>query len=176
MATIQTDGVSEVTSNSTVNNGGTMKANGTAEVLNTNATAVEKVGVFGSTVVDNDTADKALDAGVFAYNHSRPISKRMTTELADVATDVLKTTGSDPANIRSIHKLEVLRTRRLTTAIRANKYNRYTGQWDEGFPVVAVDSLDEDNAATPSRSVPGTLVFKYGSPTVSNANYSSKNT
>lgn len=131
--------------------------------------------VFASTVVDNNSADKAVSGGEFAHDHVKPITKRVTTELAGVASNVLTTTAGQPGLIRSIHKLETLRTRRFTTAIRANKYNRYTGAWDAGFPVVATDSLSSDTAATPTRSAPGQLTYKLGQPVpVSNNDYKAK--
>lgn len=176
MATVQTDGSSSVTVTSTVNNGGTMASHGTATALDTTSPAPEKVGVFGSTPVDNSDANKAVSAGTFAHDHVKPITKRVTTELAGVSSDVLDTTGSNPDLVRSIHKLETLRTRRMTTAIRNNKWNEYAGVWEENYPVVAVDSLATDNAATPTREVPGSLNFLYGAPTASGVNYSSKNT
>lgn len=133
-------------------------------------------GVFGSTVVDNNWANKALSSGTFAYDNESPVGKRLTTELAGgVANDILLSGAAVPANVRSIHKLETLRTQRITTAIRANKYNRYTGDWDAGFPANAVDSLNSDNAATPSRSVPGELTYKTAAPLAVNDDYKAKN-
>lgn len=176
MATVQTDGASAVTATSTVNNAGTMLAHGTSTALDSTSPAPVKVGVFGSTPVDNDDADKALSGGTFAHDHVKPITKRVTTELGGVSSDVLDTTGSNPGLVRSIHKLETLRTRRMTTAIRNNKWNEYSGKWDANFPVTAVDTLGTDNAAEPTREVPGTLNFLYGAPTASGVNYSPKNT
>lgn len=164
------------TKNSGANN------DGGASTRITTTTLLDGVGVsrynddvFASTVVDNDSADKAISAGVFSHNHVKPVTKRVTTELAGVASDALKTTAGQPGLIRSIHKLEVLRTRRFTTAIRANKYNRYTGVWDAGSPVVAVDSLASDTAATPTRAAPGQLTYKLGQPVpVSDNDYKAK--
>lgn len=173
MATIQPDG-SAVTSTSTVNDGGTMIANGSAVGLNTLSPNREKVSVFGSTPVNNSDATKALSTGEFAHNHQTPISKRMTSELSGVSSDALATTGGTPDLIRSIHKLETLRTRRQTLAIRNNKWDQYTGAFDPGYPVVAVDTLDTDVAANPSRSVPGKLNFMTGSPLPNSVNYKSR--
>jgi hypothetical protein len=175
MATKQVNG-SVVTSTSTVNNGGTMVANGSAAALDTTSPNPAKVGVFGSTPIDNDDANKVLSGGEFAYNNIKPITKRVTTALAGVANDTLATTGGTPDLIRSIHKLETLTTRRLTTALRENKWNEVTGVWESGYPVNAVDTLVADAAANPTREVPGSLNFLYGAPTASGVNYSSKNT
>lgn len=132
--------------------------------------------VFGSTVLDNDWADEALSAGTFAYNNVKPVAKRVTTTLAgSVSNTVLLSGAAVPENVRSIHKLETLRTQRITTAIRANKYNRYTGEWDGGYPANAVDSLATDEAATPTRGVPGEFTYKGGALVPVNANYPAKN-
>lgn len=130
--------------------------------------------VFGSTVLDNGSADKALSSGTFTYNRQRPIAIRVTTSLSGVSNDVLLSGASQPDLVQSIHQLNVLRTRRFTTAIRANKYNRFTNVWETGYPVVAVDSLDTDVAANPTRSNPGRIVFKLGNPTPVATSYKPK--
>lgn len=175
MATKQVNG-SSVTTTSTVNNGGTMVSHGTSTALDSTSPAPEKVGVFGSTPIDGDDSNKAISGGTFAHDHTAPITKRVTTELAGVASTVLDNTGGQPDLVRSIHKLETLTTTRFTTAIRDNKWNEYAGVWESGYPVTATDSLATDTAATPTREVPGSLNFLYGGPTASGVNYSSKNT
>lgn len=127
--------------------------------------------VFASTVIDNDWADKAVSGGTFAYNDPNGVGMRYTSELAGVSNTALSSGADVPSLIRGIHKLEVLRTRKFTTAIRANKYNRYTGQFESGYPVVTVDTLATDNAASPSRAVPGVLVYKLGQPVPVTNNY-----
>jgi len=130
--------------------------------------------VFASTVLDNDWADKAVSAGTFAYNDSNGVGMRYTTELAGVSNNALRSGADVPSLVEGIHRLRVLRTRRFTTAIRANKYNRFTGQFEAGYPVVAVDSLATDNAATPTRGVPGQIVYKLGQPVPVTKNYQSE--
>ena len=99
---------------------------------------------------------------------------RSTSTIGGLSNAVLLSGASVPSLMRSIHKLEVLRTRRFTTAIRANKYNRFTGQFEAGYPVVAVDSLASDSAATPTRGVPGQIVYKLGQPVPFTQNYQSE--
>lgn len=159
-----------------VNNGGTMVSNGTSSALNSIITASQPVGVFGSTPVENDDARVAVSGGVFAHDHVLPITKRVTTELAGVNNDVLSTTGGQPELVRSIHKVEDVTTTKFTTAIRDNKYNEFTNVWESGYPVTVTDTFAEDTAANPTREVPGSLTFLYGSPTATGVNYSSKNT
>lgn len=159
-------------------NGGAVArgGSGASGLLDNVAVSRYNAGVFGSTVLDNDSADKALSSGTFAYDNESPVAKRLTTELAGgVSNTTLLSGAAVPANVRSIHKLETLRTQRITTAIRANKYNRYTGSWDAGFPANAVDALNSDNAATPTRSVPGELTYKTAAPLAVNDDYKPKN-
>jgi hypothetical protein len=164
MATTQTDGTSPVTKQSTVNDGGVMKANGTTSsgVVSNVATPRSDLGVFGSTVIDNDSADKALAGGVFSYDNERPIAKKTTTSLSTVSNDYLRSTAGNPGGIRSIHKVEAVTTRKLTTAIRENKWNEYSGRFDTGFPEVVVDDFGNDKAANPTREVPGQLTYVAG--------------
>jgi hypothetical protein len=163
------------------NNGGTIRANGSVSsgVVNSVKTVRPVVTTFGSTVIENsvtekDYAGKAISGGTFAHNHVKPISSLITDELAGVSTNVIKTPGNDGDTIRGINSLVTLRTRRFTTAIRANKYNRVTGAFDENFPVVATDSLASDTAAAVTRSSPGKLVFLTGKPAPTSQNYASK--
>lgn len=144
------------------NNGGTMVANGSSTGLESLASVQPAVGVFGSTPYNGSDAGVTVSGGEFAHNHNAPIAPRITNELAGVATDAMATVANNTAGIRDIHKLETLRTRRQTSAIRLGKWDQYSGEFDAGFPVVAVDTLPTDVAATPSRSVPGKLNFLAG--------------
>jgi len=171
MSTQQVDG-STVTLTSTNNNGGSVVNGGTTTVLD--SVSLGSSYAMGTLPIDGTDTEKSVSAGDFAYDNARPVAQRYTTALAGVANTALQSGASVPDQIRSIHKLEVLRTRRLTTAIRANKYNRYTGAFDGGFPVVAVDSLSNDDAATPTRSVPGELTYKTGALVPVNDEYSPK--
>lgn len=175
MATLQTDGLSPVTVTSTDNNGGTVKTNGAVSgTFQASQITQEPTGVFGSVVVDNNDADKALSTGIFAYNNEQPIAKRVSTSLSSVFNTVLQSGADQPALVRSIHKLEVLRTRQATTAIREGRFDIYSGQYDSGYPLVVVDSLATDNAANPTRNNPGLLNYKSSSPSIVSDNYSKK--
>lgn len=156
------------------NRGVTVRAGSSTSLTNVNVSRYNTV-VFASTVLDNSWADEALAAGTFAYNNTRPVAMRYSTTISGVTNTILRSAADDPTRMRSIHKLETLRTRRFTTAIRSNKYNRYTGAFDGGFPVVATDSLSTDTAATPTRSSPGQLTYKLGQPVpVTNNDYKAK--
>lgn len=172
MATQQVNG-SAVTNLSTNNNGGSVLNGGSTSELQSVDLGYSNVGVFGSYVVDGTDTDKALSAGTFSYNNQKPVAKRLTDQLSGVNNSYLSSGASVPGNVRSIHKLETLRTRKLTTAIRAGEWNIYSGQWATK-PSTVVDSLATDDAASPSRSVPGELVYKTGAKVPVQDNYKSK--
>lgn len=175
MATVQTDGTSAVTSTSTDNNGGTIKANGTMSgTFEASSVVQEQTGVFASTVVDNNDADKALSAGTFAYNNNSPVAKKVTTSLSGVSNTYLRSGAGNPGGLRSIHKIESIKTRKLTTAIRTNKFNEYSGEFESGYPQSSTDSFGTDDAANPTKSVPGELTYKIGKKVPVQADYEAK--
>lgn len=161
-------------------NGGSVAKASDSYLLDGVAVSRYNGGVFGSTVIDNldqDIADKALSAGTFAYNNQRPIAKKTTTTISGVSNDFLASGAAKPSLVQSIHKIQVLgmgyaegvRTRKLTSAIRAGKWNEYSGEFAAGYPQASTDifSLDptyKDVAANPTRLVPGRLTYKTGAP------------
>jgi len=165
------------------NNNGTIKANGTVSsgVVSSVSTVRPVVTTFASTVIENsvtskDYAGKGLTSGTFAYNDQRPVGKLVSSTLNGSANTVVGNTGNSGDTIRGINSLVTLRTRRFTTAVRANKYNRVTGTFENGYPVVATDTLATDNAAVVSRAAPGYkgLVFKSGNPVPTTQSYPAK--
>jgi hypothetical protein len=180
MATSKINGSSysvppNVRNSGAVNNRGVVAKGGSASNLLTKVPVSRyNTTVFASTVIDNSWANKAVSGGTFAYGDSNGVGMRYTSSLAGVSNTALRSGANVPSLTRGIHSLVVLRTYRITSAIRANKYNRYTGQFDAGFPVVAVDSLATDTAATPTRAVPGKLVYKLGQPSPVSTNYKPK--
>lgn len=194
MATVQTDGSTAVTASSTVNNGGVGKNVGTSTILTDRALGTpDRGGVFASTPVDGatiDYADKALSAGTFKYDNARGVIQRVTSELAGgVSNDFLTYAADDVSNARSIARQEVVTTTRTTTAIRAGYWNPYgisqqVSNWSTS-PTTATDafwdnagdttsSTSTDEAATPTRSVPGELTYKLGQPSPVSVDYPAK--
>lgn len=163
-------------------NGGSVAKASNTSLLDGVSVAYYNSGVFGSTVVDNNDTDKAVVAGTFAYNNQNPVAKRLTTKLSGLDNTVLVSGANQPALVQSIHYMKActmgcsdgVRTRRLTSAIRQNKWNEYTGEFETGYPVVAVDSFDLDDAARPSRIAPGGLTYKSSNIIPVNDNYKSK--
>lgn len=170
MATQQANGTA-VTSTSTNNKGGSVINAGTSTILDNVSPSRTNVGVFASTVIPDssttvDYATKALSAGTFAYNNQKPTAKRYSTLISGTSNTFLQSGAARPELVRSIHKLETLRTRRLTTAIRAGYWNIYSGTFST-LPTIAVDSLVTDYAADPTQAIPGEIVYVVGGRVVS---------
>jgi hypothetical protein len=155
-----------------VNNRGTVTRGGSVASGKLNNVSVARFNssVFNSTPIDNAWADEALAAGTFAYNNNRPIAQRYTTLISGVSNSILRSGADVPSLVRSIARSETIRTRRTTTAIRAGYFNIYTGLFTT-LPTAAVDNwwsisgnttsaTSTDVAASPTRAVPGRLVYK----------------
>lgn len=157
-----------------VNNRGTVTRGGSVASGKLNNVSVARFnsGVFNSTPIDNAWADEALTTGTFAYNNNRPTAQRYTTLISGVSNSILRSGADVPSLVRGIAKSETIRTRRTTTAIRAGYFNIYTGLFTTP-PTAAVDNwwsisgnttsaTSTDVAASPTRAVPGRLVYKTG--------------
>lgn len=106
------------------------------------------------------------------------IIPRLTSTLAGVTN-----TGYAAGNkvTRSIHFRVGLRTTKVTTALRAGYWNKYTGVWTT-LPSLSSDiaTVGTDHAGGttfPTRAVPGEITYKDGgAPKPVNRTYSAKNT
>lgn len=167
-----------ISANPTKNNGGAAINAGTDFELNPVLgsrinSSRNDLGAFGSTVVENINNVAALTGGIFGQLNDI-VGKRLSDTLAGTVSNTTLLSGAlVPGLIRSIHKLEVLRTRRVTTAIRAGYWNEVTGTWSTN-PTNAVDTLATDDAANPTRSVPGELTYKTGAPVPVQDDYKAK--
>jgi hypothetical protein len=96
------------------------------------------------------------------------------------------TNANNPAQLRAINKVESIKGNGTATAIRAGYFNIYTGQFSTnptpvtvyptGVPTTNQVWVGNDDAATPTRSAPGELVFRTGAKLpVRDRDYSAKN-
>lgn len=144
-----------------VNNGGTSTRVSSNSVLRNVAVSKDQTGVFASTVVNGADTDPAVGVGTFAHNHVKPITARVTTEIANVASSALANTGNNPAQLRSINKRESYKSNGVATAMRAGYFNLFTGKFSP-VPTPVNENPGTDVAANPTRSAPGDLVFRTG--------------
>ncbi len=160
---------------STNNNNGTVMAGGSSSTklskLGINRADVE---VFASTVVESNVVGnaKAISGGVFAHNHTSPLTARVTKELAGVVSSAL----SKPSDVvgRSINKLESVVTNKTATAFRAGSFNLYTGKYAAGSVTTTTDNLGNDVAANPTDNNPGRLVYQLSKPAPVSTSYKSR--
>lgn len=150
-----------LTGSGSVNNGGTSTRITSTSLLRNVAVSKDNTGVFGSTVIDGDDTDKPIAGGTIAHNHVKPISQKITTEIAGQSTSILSNSANNPAQLRSINKREDYRSPGTATAIRAGYFNLYTGTFSTS-PTPVSETPGTDTAATVTRSSPGDLVFRTG--------------
>lgn len=142
-------------------------------------TAVNSSSTFTTTkpyVSGAGTLAYRLSSGNFAVlTPLKYVMRRVSTELAGLTKTILRSGASDFGVRRSIHKLEAMRTNRVATAIRAGYWDEYNGVFTTK-PTNNNDISDfgTDHAATPTRAVPGELVYKTGKPLPVQANYPEK--
>lgn len=176
MATKQIDGVTDVTSTSTVNNGGVGINIGNSSTLLTNRPfSSGEITVFASTVVDNSQVDEAVSAGTLAFENQRGVIRRVTNSLSEVSNDILVAGASVPSQRDSIHQTSGTYITDLTTAIRDGRWNPYSGEFSPALSGTDSD-FGVDAAANPTRSVPGELYYLQGGKVAVTGTYSSKNT
>lgn len=154
------------------NHGAAARVGTTTTLLDNVAVTKDTTGVFASTVIDDNYADKAISGGTFGHDHVKPITGRVTTEIAGVSSTALSTNSNNPGQLRSINKREGIRSNGVATAIRAGYWNIYSGTWSTnptattqattGVPTAGQTQVGNDDAATPTRSAPGELVFRTG--------------
>jgi hypothetical protein len=157
-----------------VNNGGTSTRVTSTSLLRSVAVSKDRSGVFGSTVIDGSDTDKAISAGPIAHNHVKPISQKVTKEIAGQVSSVLSNSANNPAQLRSINKRESYRSPGTATAMRAGYFNLYTGKFSPA-PTPVSETPGTDTATTITRNVPGDLVFRTGAKLpVRNRDYKAK--
>jgi len=131
-------------------------------------------GVFGSTVLDNSVADKALSSGTFAYNNDNGLIRRVTSYISGVSNNVLAN-AANSGYATSIHSNTTSYTAKIRSGLEAGKFNQVTGEWAVGYPQNSVDSFGTDNAAAVSRADQDSLTYMVNGKTATTTNYSSKN-
>ena len=158
MATVQIDGSTAVTATSTNNRGGSFVGGGTTTSVNMDTVRSRRGTVFGNQITAAQ-GDKALSSGVLGgMVKAKYVIMRYTSELATVANTTLMSGGMNLGLRRSINS-------NLTA--RAAFVSAFTITAGDGqtvsYTVVSTNTtFAADNAATPTRAVPGEFVYKVG--------------
>jgi hypothetical protein len=161
-----------ISANDVKNDGGTGKNIGTKSDVLSGSSLGLFAALTGSLVVEGVNTAASVVLGAFAQTNQDIVAKRVSVSLAGVSNAVLQSGASVPELTKSIHKIESIITRRLTTSIRAGHWNIFTGVFSPS-PTVATDIFHKSISAAPfidkvanaSRSNPGVLVYRTGSKT-----------
>lgn len=166
MANYQVNGAATTASSTRNNRGVAIQVGNSTAMTNVNL-GVAAATQNGATVVEGSNGvSKILSAGRFAKTTPREyVIPQVTTTLAGVANTSLLSGASDFGDRHPIHKRLHFRVEKRATAIRAGYWNIYSGVWTTP-PATADDvaTIGVDNAANPTRLVPGELVYLDGSP------------
>lgn len=176
MATKQADGTSAVTTTSTRNNRGVIRHGGVIGSTRFIARPIREVQplMMGNIVWNNADIDVALSSGIYnAQRAGKYVMKKVTTELAGLTKTTLRSGGADFGQRRPIHFIESIRTTFLhswTWTSNSEGHPTYTG-----VKTTTLNNFGTDDAARPSRLVPGELVYKTGRPLPVQDDYKPKN-
>jgi len=152
----------------------------TTESFRNNGGAAINVGTPNNSPISSNLKSKANDLGVFGSTpvRSEDVQDALLAPFNNLndLTDTLNTLYQTPVPslTKSIHKTESSTSLQYTTAFRNGYYNMYTGKFLVA-PTVSSDSFGNDDAARPSRDVPGELVYRTGAKRPVEADYPSKN-
>jgi hypothetical protein len=163
---------------------GYIKANGSSAsgVVKNISTSTPNVGVYGSTVVDNNDVDPIGMDSVISFNNKRPIAKKITKTINVFDSDALATDAAVPSLRRNVMKIESIMTSKITTAMRQGKYNIFTnsfsstcGEGNDDCPDVVISDFGTDTAAAVSSSNKGNLFYTIGhkEPVITSYNHNS---
>lgn len=157
--------------NAVVNNRGVAKHVAGSSLLTNVPIATNRTILGGSVVVDGaDTS--GINTTDFGLNLAGGVTRRVTSSIAGVANTVLLG-GSDFLIRRPIHFREDRDTLPYASGIRAGSWNAFSGIFDPALQI-HTDSFGNDDAARPSRSIPGELAYQHGSTVPKQDDYKSK--
>lgn len=176
MATIQQNGSpvagNYYTGGSTANNHGTaMKIGNQSTALKNRDVYGYNAGFIGSKVVDGIDTDPAVNGVEIQVNTTKPIAPRLTTTIATQSNNALLNIA-DESYVDSIHNINSIITNKTATAFR-DGFNMFTNTYVNGV-TTTTDTFANDTAASPTRSIPGQLVFQIGSKVPVTSNYKAK--
>ena len=161
------------------NDQGTIRGAGNVSATDKFSADAINLGVSRSVTVVSGVngVESALAAG--AFNSGDQVIRRVTSDIAGVSNTVLQGGGSNSANRDfSIKQVRNVSTKYYKTAVRTGGWHEFSGVFDPAVSVgntgvwsqstdtdvtSVVVSSGVDNAANPSASVPGELVYRDGS-------------
>lgn len=141
-----------------VNNGGTAKGINTSSVLDNLSVASETIDkTLPSTNIYAASAD-SLQLNNF-HTGNTPVAQQITVGLF----------GGDQDNFDGVHtRVGTATVSKFSTALRSNRYNRYNGNWQVGYP----QSTSETYGTTDSGAIgAGAISYKASKPSIVTKDY-----
>jgi hypothetical protein len=154
------------------NSGSVLSYNITSDVLKDHAPSAGTGLAYTSGPKNNAVADKAAVSGSFAKNTDSLLAMRSSALVSAVL--VFQNASGYPEYTKAIKYIESRTTSKVATAIRAGKFNMYTGVFDVGFPASSTDAFGNDNAARVNAAAPGSLTFLATGKTITTKSYPPK--
>jgi hypothetical protein len=136
-----------------VNNGGTAKGVNSSSVLdNLSVASTRTEKELPSTEIYAASAD-SLEFTNF-HTGNTPVAKQITSDLF----------GSDPSLLNGVHsRVGTATVSQFTKALRSNRFNEYTGEWQLGYPQSTSETYGTaDSAATGA----GNISYRSAKPTI----------
>lgn len=128
--------------------------------------------VFDSTPHNGDDAQKAILGYTFGKDTNTLIAQRSSDPVGSKRP--LRSGSIYPAYVRSVNYIESASTVLTATAIRAGKFNIFTGDFALSYPATSSDSYGNDNAARSNAAIPGSITFKANASKPTSQNYPAK--
>ncbi len=179
------------------NDGGSIRNAGTISATDTT--------LWNSMRLGDDTYDNNFTLVVSGVNSASPtpvnlagtfaggdhVIRLVTTDIAGIANTTFQIVGSNAQNrSNSIKALRSLRVLHNKKGIRNNGWDKFNATWDAGLPEnaqsgvfnqntnldVSATANTADDAANPTRAIPGEYVFLVGGNVITSGDYSAKNT
>lgn len=174
----QADGTA-VTTTSTRNNRGVIATGST--ISNTLFVKVQPANIVSGVAprttepIDGNQTDKAITGGTFAYNGGSGVIVKITTSLAgsSITKDFARSGGNQPDQLRSINQKAVGSAAGYYNSYKTAKLDILSGTFvvapsavQEAFTfnsgVTSTNSGETDEAANPTRTIPGEFVYALG--------------
>jgi hypothetical protein len=166
-----------ISANPTRNNGGTVLFGGGVPTSPTNITNAPFLAIIGPTL-DLLLQSGAANGNIFAKSAGTYgkmaagsfVAMRMATSLAGISDTTLLTGAADFGQRKSINVNES----NYTLHAVSSSWDYLTGQFNNNPVPVTNDSFGTDDAARPTRSVPGEFVYHEGKATPTQDDYDAK--
>jgi len=172
------------------NDQGTIRGGGNVSATSKFSADAVNLGISRSVTVPSGLSHISSPLAAGQFNSGDKVIRKVTTDIANVSNSVLLTGASNTANAsQSINQMRSYSTHYYKTAVRTGGWHEFSGVFSPAVTVAnsggwnisaGVDQSSTlaasgtDNAANPSASIPGELVYRDGKPLPVQDDYDAK--